>query len=109
MNSLEETVKFLKITRVLLCFFLKGGPLPFSKFEFAIAWLVREFSSYYIYFKAFTGSSIIRWRGKEYCIGPGTRVEGFHPLCSSQPTTPSLVVESLTVSTSTTSKVPVIG
>lgn len=70
----------------------QGGPLPFSKFEFAIAWLVREFSSFYIYFKAFTGSSTVRWRGKEYRLGSGTRAEELSPSPSiTPPPVPSLV------------------
>ncbi|UJR21391.1 hypothetical protein I4U23_024481 [Adineta vaga] len=79
----------------------QGGPLPFSKFEFAIAWLVRELSAYYIYFKAFTGSSTIRWRGKEYRLGSGTRaVEIFSPPTSSVPT---IVVETSSISSSSSS------
>ncbi|CAF1018248.1 unnamed protein product [Adineta steineri] len=74
----------------------QGGPLPFSKFEFAIAWLVRELSSFYIYFKAFTGSSTIRWRGKEYRLGSGTRAEEVQssPLIP----VPTIVVETIPTS-----------
>jgi ceramide glucosyltransferase len=79
----------------------QGGPLPFSKFEFAIAWLVREFSSFYIYFKAFTGSSTVKWRGKEYRLGSGTRAEDLSP-SPSPPPAPSLI-ESSSPSSSTQS------
>ncbi|UJR28046.1 hypothetical protein I4U23_009302 [Adineta vaga] len=80
----------------------QGGALPFSKFEFAIAWLVREFSSFYIYFKAFTGSSTVKWRGKEYRLGSGTRAEELFasPL---PPPAPSLLVESSLSSMSSSS------
>ncbi|CAF0900707.1 unnamed protein product [Adineta ricciae] len=80
----------------------QGGALPFSKFEFAIAWLVRELSSFYIYFKAFTGSSTIKWRGKEYRLGSGTRAEELTP-SPSPPPAPSLLVESSSSSMSTSS------
>ncbi|CAF3334175.1 unnamed protein product [Rotaria socialis] len=80
----------------------QGGPLPFSKFEFAIAWLVREFSSFYIYFKAFTGSSTVKWRGKEYRLGSGTRAEDLSPL-PLPPPAPSLLVESPSSSSSSSS------
>lgn len=86
--------------RPFYCF--QGGPLPFSKFEFAVAWLVRELSSFYIYFKAFTGSSTIKWRGKEYRLGSGTRAEELSPL-SSLPPAPSLLVESSSLSSSSPS------
>ncbi|CAF0787196.1 unnamed protein product [Adineta steineri] len=71
----------------------QGGPLPFSKFEFAIAWLVREFSSFYIYFKAFTGPSTVNWRGKEYRLGSGTRAEELSTI-PLPPPAPSLVESS---------------
>jgi len=80
----------------------QGGPLPFSKFEFAIAWLVRELSSFYIYFKAFTGSSTVKWRGKEYRLGSGTRAEELSP-SPSPPPAPSLLVESSSSSTQSSS------
>ncbi|CAF4068253.1 unnamed protein product [Rotaria sp. Silwood2] len=80
----------------------QGGALPFSKFEFAIAWLVREFSSFYIYFKAFTGSSTVRWRGKEYRLGSGTRAEELSPL-PLPPPAPSLVKSSSLSSISSSS------
>ncbi|CAF4103476.1 unnamed protein product, partial [Rotaria magnacalcarata] len=80
-----------------------GGPLPFSKFEFAIAWLVREFSSFYIYFKAFTGSSTIKWRGKEYRLGSGTRAEELSTSSLPSPPVPSLLVESPSSSSSSLS------
>ncbi|CAF0827682.1 unnamed protein product [Adineta ricciae] len=80
----------------------QGGALPFSKFEFAIAWLVRELSSFYIYFKAFTGSSTVKWRGKEYRLGSGTRAEELTPT-PSPPPAPSLLVESSSSSMSTSS------
>ena len=87
--------------------FFKGGPLPFSKFEFAVAWLVRELTSYYVYFKAFTGSSIIKWRRKYYRLGPGTRAqEIFVPSSSS---TPTVVVETLSTSSSSNSTLSVTG
>ncbi|CAF5058385.1 unnamed protein product, partial [Rotaria sp. Silwood1] len=92
----------------------QGGALPFSKFEFAIAWLVREFSSFYIYFKAFTGSSTVKWRGKEYRLGSGTRAEELSPL-SLPPPAPSLLVESSSLSSisssssSSNSTLPVAG
>ncbi|CAF0859678.1 unnamed protein product [Rotaria sordida] len=91
----------------------QGGALPFSKFEFAIAWLLREFSSFYIYFKAFTGSSIVKWRGKEYRLGSGTRAEELSSL-PLPPPAPSLLVESsssttLSSSSSSNSTLPVAG
>ncbi|CAF0723554.1 unnamed protein product [Adineta ricciae] len=78
----------------------QGGPLPFSKFEFAIAWLVRELSAYYIYFKAFTGSSTIRWRGKEYQLGSGTRAEEIYSPPSSP--VPTIVIEASSTSSPST-------
>lgn len=54
---------------------IQGGSLPFVKSEFAIAWLIRELSSYYIYIKALTGSSVVIWRGKAYRLRWGTRAE----------------------------------
>ncbi|CAF1070686.1 unnamed protein product [Rotaria sordida] len=99
------------ISDYLMLRLVQGGPLPFSKFEFAIAWLIREFSSFYIYFKAFTGSSTVIWRGREYRLGPGTRVEGLYNSSSSSisSTTSSLVVESSSISSSSNSILPVIG
>ncbi|CAF0835852.1 unnamed protein product [Adineta steineri] len=87
----------------------QGGPLPFSKFEFAIAWLVREFSSFYIYFKAFTGPSTVNWRGKEYRLGTGTRAEELStiplppPAPSLAESTSSSVSSSVSSSSSTSS------
>ncbi len=89
-----------------MCFsFSQGGPLPFSKFEFAIAWLVRELSSFYIYFKAFTGPSTVKWRGKEYRLGSGTRAEeiSISTSTSSSSSIPSIIVESSSSSNSTLS------
>ena len=83
--------------------FFQGGPLPFSKFEFAIAWLVRELTSFYIYFKAFTGSSTINWRGKEYRLGSGTIAEEISlvPSSSIALSVPSIIVESSPSSSNT--------
>ncbi|CAF4260871.1 unnamed protein product, partial [Rotaria magnacalcarata] len=86
-----------------------GGPLPFSKFEFAVAWLIRELSSFYIYFKAFTGPATITWRGKIYRLGSGTRVDELHSSSSSQSSTPTLVVESSSIPASSNSILPVTG
>ncbi|CAF4659930.1 unnamed protein product [Rotaria sp. Silwood1] len=98
------------ISDYLMLRITQGGPLPFSKFEFAVAWLVRELSSFYVYFKAFTGPSSVTWRGKEYRLGSGTRVEGLYSSSSSLSTTPSLVVESSSsISSSSNSILPVIG
>ncbi|CAF4964494.1 unnamed protein product, partial [Rotaria magnacalcarata] len=87
----------------------QGGPLPFSKFEFAVAWLIRELSSFYIYFKAFTGPATITWRGKIYRLGSGTRVDELHSSSSSQSSTPTLVVESSSIPASSNSILPVTG
>ncbi|CAF3177984.1 unnamed protein product [Rotaria socialis] len=87
----------------------QGGPLPFSKFEFAVAWLIRELSSFYIYFKAFTGPATITWRGKIYRLGSGTRVDGLHSSSSSQSSAPTLTVESSSIPTSSNSILPVTG
>ena len=60
---------------ILLFSSFQGGSLPFRKSEFAVAWLMREITAYYIYFKAFTGPAVVQWRGKMYRLGSGTRAE----------------------------------
>ncbi|KAK6192205.1 hypothetical protein SNE40_003717 [Patella caerulea] len=67
----------------VLCWFLldyvmfcmvQNGPLPFSKFEYVVAWLLRELSSPYILFLRHTGSYII-WRNRKYKVHWGGYTE----------------------------------
>ncbi|ESO97458.1 hypothetical protein LOTGIDRAFT_214304 [Lottia gigantea] len=51
---------------VLICV-VQNGPLPFSKFEFVVAWLLRELSSPYILLLRHADSTI-QWRNKKYKV-----------------------------------------
>ncbi|CAF0763799.1 unnamed protein product, partial [Didymodactylos carnosus] len=104
-NSLVVTACHILIWFMLDYLMLRitqGGPLPFSKFEFAVAWMMREISAFYIYFKAFTESSTIKWRGRVFKLGTGTRAEEIKPL------TPFLIQQSPDSSSTTSSTLSLI-
>ena len=51
---------------IIVCFFLfQNGPVPFSKFEFFVAWLLREVLALWTTVKS-VRTSEIQWRHKRY-------------------------------------------
>uniref|UniRef100_A0A2P2I4H6 ceramide glucosyltransferase n=1 Tax=Hirondellea gigas TaxID=1518452 RepID=A0A2P2I4H6_9CRUS len=53
---------------------MQNGPPPFSKFEFAITWLFREFTAFFVYLSAFQNSEI-QWRTSRFIVHWGGRAE----------------------------------
>ncbi|XP_005106100.2 ceramide glucosyltransferase-B [Aplysia californica] len=53
---------------------VENGPLPFSKFEFVVAWLMREVLSPYIILVSHLNDHVV-WRNKKYRIRWGGKVE----------------------------------
>lgn len=51
-----------------------GGPLPFSKFEFLVAWLLRELLSPYMLFSCHRNRTVT-WRNKKYRLKWGGLVD----------------------------------
>ncbi|XP_025090290.1 ceramide glucosyltransferase-like [Pomacea canaliculata] len=51
-----------------------GGPLPFSKFEFLVAWLLRETLSPYVLFNCHKNQTVT-WRSKKYRLKWGGLVD----------------------------------
>ncbi|KAL5017616.1 hypothetical protein ScPMuIL_007205 [Solemya velum] len=52
----------------------ENGPLPFSKFEFVSAWLLRELCTIYVMLQVQMGGAVT-WRNKNYHIYWGGKVE----------------------------------
>ena len=52
----------------------QGGPLPFSKFEFLVAWLLRELLSPYVLFTCHRNQTVT-WRNKKYRLKWGGMVD----------------------------------
>ncbi|KAH9525732.1 hypothetical protein Btru_002222 [Bulinus truncatus] len=52
---------------------VENGPLPFSKFEFVVAWLMREFLSPYIILSAHLKDHVV-WRNQRYKLHWGGKV-----------------------------------
>lgn len=53
---------------------IENGPLPFSKFEFVVAWLMREILAFFLTLKSHR-HSIIKWRHKKYKLFWGGKIE----------------------------------
>lgn len=55
---------------------LQNGPLPFSKFEFLVAWILREVLSIWMTIQSHR-TSIVQWRHKKYRVLWGGTIEEF--------------------------------
>jgi hypothetical protein len=55
----------------------QNGPLPFSKFDFVVAWLFREISSPYLLVKSQVSNKIM-WRHRSYVVRWGGFLEELH-------------------------------
>lgn len=53
---------------------LQNGPLKISKFEFLVAWLLRESMAFYLTLKAHSNSKIV-WRNRKYRVRWGGLAE----------------------------------
>ncbi|KAK3599100.1 hypothetical protein CHS0354_024439 [Potamilus streckersoni] len=66
------------LTWFLLDYFLlritENGPLPFSKSEFLVAWLLRECASFYLSMRCH-GTSLVVWRHRKYRLRWGGTIE----------------------------------
>ncbi|XP_064624290.1 ceramide glucosyltransferase-like [Lineus longissimus] len=56
---------------------INNGPLPFSKFDFLVAWLFREIASPYLLIKSQI-SNKIHWRHRSYVVRWGGYLEELH-------------------------------
>jgi len=52
----------------------QNGPLPFNKFEFMCAWLLRECTSFWLCIKSHM-TSVIVWRHRRYRLRWGGTIE----------------------------------
>lgn len=65
------------VTHFLL-FILQGGPLPFNKFDYVMAWLFRETSAPFLFCHSIF-SPTISWRDRTYRLQWGGKVEEILP------------------------------
>ncbi|KAK3091111.1 hypothetical protein FSP39_017199 [Pinctada imbricata] len=56
---------------------VEGGPLPFSKFEFVVGWLLNEVTYLGVIMRSHYDSSIM-WRGRRFKLRWGGKVEELH-------------------------------
>ena len=70
-NDLLESTK---LNSPQPCSSPQNGPLPFSKFEYVVAWLLREVMSPYIILLSHLNSHVM-WRNKKYRIKWGGLVD----------------------------------
>jgi ceramide glucosyltransferase len=66
---------------------LQGGPLPFSKFEFLVAWLLRELLSPYVLLNSHRNRNVT-WRNRKYRLKWGGLVEDPDTPTNSKPPLP---------------------
>ncbi|XP_063397093.1 ceramide glucosyltransferase-like [Mytilus trossulus] len=53
---------------------VENGPLPFSKFEFVVAWLMRETLALFLTLQSHR-NTIVKWRHKQYKLNWGGKIE----------------------------------
>lgn len=68
--------KFRSVQSFMLVFIscFQNGPLPFSKFEFLVAWILREVLSIWMTIQSHK-TSIVQWRHKKYRVLWGGTIE----------------------------------
>lgn len=59
---------------IFICIVLQNGPLPFSKFEFLVAWILREVLAIWLTIQSHK-TSIVHWRHKKYRVLWGGTIE----------------------------------
>lgn len=59
---------------------VQNGPLPFSKFEFILCWILREFVAIWIFFEGLVHPRTIKWGKRTYRLSLGGHTEIVNPL-----------------------------
>lgn len=60
-------MSFIRTVVVNLYFKFQNGPLPFTKFEYLVAWLYREFMGPYLFLTALLWQpSVVTWTTRQY-------------------------------------------
>lgn len=59
---------------------VQNGPLPFSKFEFLLCWLLREVVAIWIFLEGIVRPKTIRWGKRTYRLSLGGHTEIVNPL-----------------------------